>query len=210
MTVIPPISTNDGIPVELPSGATFLVLTDEEREYVAERVLRYETQLALENVSDQAQLDLMVQQELLTYRIGLWLALTKDYEGDDIDEVALRRSLAELSREIRAIKKALGVDKVSRDKAKGTDNVADYLENLRTRAMAFGVMRNAQLAKGIELSQELIALTTLYTNCSVEERVEMHVTEKDIISWIRTVFVPEFQAVDEGFRTQQQMWIREM
>jgi len=205
------LSADEGIPVGLPSGAPFLVMTEDERDYVAERVQRYTDQLHLENVSDLAQLDLMICLEMLCHRWTLWLSRQKDYWGEDVDEVALRRSLNDYSGEIRQIKKGLGVDKVTRDRTKGSESVSQYLDELARRALSFGYMREGMLDRGIELSQQLIALLTLHDNCTDVERQEMHVTESDIIDWLRTVFVPEFQEVDLHFRTHdQRMWIRQM
>src|ERR1041385_1784058 len=87
-----------GIPVELPSGAQFLVLNDDERVYVESRVNDYQSQLHLENVSDLAELDRVVGMELLCHRWASWLARTHDYWGEEIDEVALRRTLTDMSK----------------------------------------------------------------------------------------------------------------
>lgn len=203
------IAVDEGIPVLLPSGAEFLVMTDGEREYVETRVRRYDDQLHLNNVSDLAQLDLMIELELLTHRWSLWLSRQKDYWNDSIDEIGLRRSLNDFSTQIRQIKKDLGVDKVTRDKTRGEESVSVYLENLRARAKEFGIMREKQLAQALELSQQLISLVTLHDNCTDDERRDMHVTVADLMEWLHEVYIPEFQSVDAYFRAnQQRFWIR--
>lgn len=201
---------DDGIPVDLPSGAVFLVLTEEERNHVEARVGQYQTQFEFQNVSDLAGLDLIIEKELLAHRTALYLSRGKDYFGEAIDEVAQFRWLKELSAELRQLKKSLGMDKVSRDKAKGEGSIPEYLEKLRTRALTFGYMRNGQANKSIELSMELTARITLYVNCTPEERVEMKVTEKDIIEWIQHVYIPAFEAIDAEFREEQKTWVRDM
>lgn len=122
-----------------------------------------------------------------------------------------RRSLHDYSGEVRQLKKMLGIDKVARDKQKGEGSVSEYIENLRAQAKEFGIMRETQLDKGIELSQQLIALITLSDNCDEHEQRELHVTVPDVVDWIREVYIPEFQAVDEHFREHsQRTWIRAM
>ena len=119
----------------------------------------------------------------------------------------IRRCLNDYSKELRLLKKALGIDKTSRDKDKG-EQVATYIMNLGQRAKEFGVMRNQQAVKAITLFQELKALVTFHDNCTEEERRENHIQEKDVLEWIRTV-TPEFDEIDEQFRkTSQTYWIR--
>ncbi len=89
--------------------------------------------------------------------------------------------------------------------------VADYIENLRQRAKEFGVMRNDQAAKAIELFQELSAFITLHDNTDDVERKEQHCNQEDIIEWIREVAIPEFNEIDAKFReTSQKYWIQEI
>ena len=200
---------DEGIPVTLPSGAEFLVMTEDERAYITERATKYADQLHLTNVSDLAQLDLMIELELLSHRWAFWLSRQKDYWGDTIDEVGLRRSLNEFSTQIRQIKKDLGVDKVTRDRTKGEESVSVYLENLRLRAKEFGVMREAQLNRALELTMQLSSLVTLHDNCTAEEQAENHVTEADLVQWVREVFLTEFVEIDDHFRQhQQRFWVR--
>lgn len=201
----------DGLPVQLPSGATFVVLTQSEVDYVTERVGRYLADNHFVNVSDFQDVDRMLILEVLCFRWGLWISKQRDYFGDPVDEAALRRSLNDYSGELRQLKRTLGIDKLARDRQRGEDSVAVYLDNLRARAKEFGIMREGQLAKALELVAQLIALVTLHDQSDDIERREMHVTTEDVLDWIRTVFMPEFQAVDAHFRQHaQRFWIRSM
>lgn len=205
------LSADQGIPVLLPSGAEFLVMTEGERDYITERVLQYGEQLHLTNVSDLAQLDLMIELEMLCHRWAQWLSRQKDYWDDDIDENQLRRSLNDYSSEIRQLKKALGVDKVSRDKARGEESVAHFLQMLLIRAEEFGINRETMLDVALTLAMQLTSLVVLHDNCTIDEQREQHITDEDLIDWVRTVFIPEFHAVDDHFRVnQQRYWIRSM
>jgi hypothetical protein len=113
------------------------------------------------------------------------------------------------STELRQLKKQLGLDKATRDKEKGDDSIPNYLQNLLIRAREFGVMREKQLDKALELFQQLRALVTLYQNCDEVERRELNVTVDDLMEWMTTIAFPEFEAVDAYFREhQQRLWIR--
>jgi hypothetical protein len=205
------VVVEDGLPVTLPSGATFSVLTSDEVEYVKDRVTRYLADNHFVNVSDLQDVDRMVVMELLVHRWSLWLSRGKDYFDDEVDEKSFRRSLGEYSTEVRQLKKALGIDKVTRDKQKGDDSVPTYLTELNIRALEFGYMRNAQQAKSIELFMQLRSLVTLHDNSDDQERMEMHCSEEDIFEWMRVIAFPEFDAIDADFRKgHQAMWIRKM
>lgn len=205
------LAIEDGLPVRLPSGAEYKVLTQSEVNYVKKRVKDYTAAFKWDNTSDLQDVDRMIMFELLVYRLGLWVSRRRDYVGDPVDENQLRKSMNELSAELRQLKKALGIDRISRDKERGEDSVPQYLENLRQRAKEFGINRNMMMDKGIVLSQQLIALHTLYRNCDALERVEQRCRADDIMDWIATVYVPQFSAVDKKFREgAQRYWIQEM
>lgn len=199
-----------GIEVQGPSGATFEVIHIKERQYWDDVVSKYLTDYRFTNISDLQDLDRVVAMELMSYRYSQWAAAETDYWNNGVDTDSLSKSALELSKEIRQLKKGLGIDKSSRDKDSG-DSVAAYIDNLRLRAKEFGVVRNEQSVKSITLFQELVALMTLHNNCTEDERKENHVELTDILEWIETVAIPEFQSIDEEFRkTSQKYWIHEI
>lgn len=202
----------DGLPVQLPSGATFKVLTADEVAYVEDRARRYLEDNHFVNVSDFQDVDRMIILEVLCFRWGLFISNQRDYFGDVVDDTgSLRRALHDYSAELRQLKKMLGIDKNTRDKDKGEDSVSVYLENLRARAKEFGVTRERMFDKGMELFQQLRSLITLFDNCDEKERIEEHCTTEDIMDWIRTIAIPEFEEIDNHFRnTSQRSWIRSM
>lgn len=205
------VAADEGFDVTLPSGATFKVLTEGERDYVTERVRRYTTDNHFINVSDFQDVDRMIMLELFVQRWGLWLSFGKDYFLEPINEKDLAAQIATYSHEVRQLKKNLGVDKVARDRARGDDSWPKYHERLLQRAREFGYMRNRQFAMAIELFQQMSALITLYDNCDDIERRENHVTKDDVFDWLRTVAIPAFEAIDEEFiQNEQRMWIRQM
>lgn len=196
--------------VVAPSGATFQVMTDQEVAYFQERANRYLTENHFVNISDIQDVDRMLIMELMCWRWGLWLSQERDYFGESVDLDALQKSLSDYSKELRLIKKGLGIDKATRDKERG-ESVADYIENLRRRAKEFAVMREEQLTKALTLFNELSALVTLRRNCDAVERVEQNVEDHDILEWIETIAIPEFEAIDSYFREKQQrFWVTEL
>lgn len=200
-------SPEDLIEVTAPSGSPFSVMNDAEKRYFEKTAADYLRDNRFTNTSDLQDLDRVLIMETMCWRWGLWLSQEKDYWGGDLDLEVIRKSLNDYSKELRLLKKSLGIDKASRDKDKGED-VSSYIMELGHRAREFGVMRNEQAVKAITLFQELIALVTLHDNCTPEERKENHVQEKDIIQWVRTV-KEEFEEIDREFRrNKQQYWVR--
>lgn len=204
------VEVEGGISVSLPSGANFWVLTDSEKEYVEERVKLYMTHNHFVNVSDLQDIDRMVTSELLVYRWALWMSKQVDYYNQPIDEKQLAQQVNAYSTELRQLKRSLGIDKVSRDRQRGDDSVVAYLDNLGTRAKEFGVMRDRQSSKSIELFQQLKSLLTFYDNADEIERRENGVTAEEIFDWIRNIAIREFDSIDDEFRKSQKMWIRRM
>lgn len=202
------VGVEDGIPVVLPSGVTFRVLTRDEADYLKERVERYLKDNHFVNVSDFQDVDKMVTFELFVHRWSLWLSKGMDYYGEEIDSQRLAATVASYSTELRLLKKNLGIDKPARDRSRGDDSIPAYLDALRQRALEFGYHRNAQAAHVMEAFQRMASLLTYHDNCTEEERLEFSVTQDDVFA----VFRDEIEAwnqLDEEFRTNvQQYWVR--
>lgn len=205
------VISEEGLPVTLPSGAEFKVLTTEEVDYVHQRVQRYLEDNHFVNVADFADVDRVLEMELLIHRWNLWLSRGRDYFDEPVDEGKLLRAVETWSREVRQLKNQLGIDKATRDKEKGTDSWPVYWQNLLARGREFGIMREQQSSKAIELAMQLIALVTLHDNCDEVERAELHCTVDDLVEWVRDVFIPEMTAIDAYFRENvQRYWVAEM
>lgn len=203
------LNKEDGLKiVVLPSGAKFFV-HETEVSYFNERVKKYQSDNHFTNMSDLQDLDRLVMEELLVWRWGMWLSQKRDYWGEPVDENSWQKAVKDHSAEIRQLKKSLGLDKETRDKTKGEGSVDAYLNSLRARAKEFGVMRNEQASKAIELMMQVKALVTLYDNCDEQERAEQHITLEDFMEWLHTTAIPEFDIIDANFRaTSQTYWIR--
>jgi hypothetical protein len=195
-------------PVKMPSGSSFFCHATEV-QYFNDRCRKYQSDNHFTNISDLQDLDRLIISELLVWRWGVWVSQGKDYYGDSIDEVALARQIKDHSAEIRQLKRALGIDKETRDRQRGEDSVEAYIRALGARAREFGYMRDEQSGKSIELFQQLTALIDLHLNCDAQERREQGCTVEDIMKWIIEKAIPEFQQIDEHFRqTQQRMWVQ--
>jgi len=57
---------------------------------------------------------------------------------------------------------------------------------------------------------DLKTLIGLYDRSDDEERTHNRVQVVDIIDWIRTVAIPEFQELDDHFRENQKYWIKDL
>jgi hypothetical protein len=202
------LTADNGIAVTLPSGATFYVLTQDEADYLNERVRRYLSDNHFVNVSDFQDIDKMVTFEMLVHRWSLWLSRGQDYYGESIDEKSVAQQVNAYSGELRLLKKNLGMDKVARDRARGDDSVAVYLASLRERAGEFGVMRATQACKAIEAIQRLKGMLIYFDNCDDIERREHGVTMADVFEVVREE-ITEFDEIDSNFRANvQRYWIR--
>lgn len=208
------VHEDDLVEVKLPSGASFWVY-GREVSYFQERSQRYLQDNKLSNISDLASLDQILMVELLIWRYSVWLSLQKDYWGDPVDEPSLNKLIKDSSAELRQIKSSLGIDKVTRDRQKGDESFSAWFEKARERAKMFGIMRENQLAKALELFNELKAKIILCENTTDKEKAiltnEMPITRDQIYEWIRDSAIPEYDQIDEHFRThEQKFWIREM
>lgn len=202
------LEADAGIAVTLPSGATFWVVSQDEADYLNERVRRYLSDNHFVNVSDFQDIDKMVTFELFIHRWSLWLSRGMDYYGNGIDEKTLAQQVNAYSGELRLLKKNLAMDKVARDRARGDDSVAVYLSSLRERAGEFGVMRCDQANKAIECIQRLKGMLTYFDNSDESERKEHGVSMEDVFLVLREE-ITEFDQIDAAFRANiQRYWIR--
>lgn len=197
---------DEGIPVTLPSGSHFHVLTSSEASYVAEKIERYLEDNSFQNISDLQDIDRLITMELMYWRWSMWVSKQRDYWGNDVS-VVLGDRCREYSVEIRQLKKLLGVDKVARDRTQGDDSVAARWKKILERAKAFGYNRNNQAIKAIECMHRVAALITTYENMDEEEQIEFGFTVDEVIADIKET-VEDYRQIDEDFRFGvQQYWV---
>ncbi len=198
--------------VQLVSGESITVLTDrEQRWFVASRDA-YITQTKFTETTDLLDLDRLLFQELMVFRLSQYLAAGTDYDGFEIDDTLYRRNVREYSEQITRLKSSMGLTKAARDEAANDGDLSTWISNLKARAKIFGIHREKQLTRALVLMNELSAIVTAFDRSDAEERARLGFQdEKEIIEWIRDRMLPEFRELDEHFRlNQQRYWIREM
>lgn len=201
-------ANSGNIVVIAPSGASIVVMNQDEADYYNQVALRYQADNKFKNISDILELDRILTMELMCYRWSLWILAEKDYMGRKINPAEIQRSIELYSKEIRGIKKDLGIDKSTRDRDKG-ESIADYIQNLGIRAKEFGIYRDKQNVKAITLLMELRALVALYENSTKAERKQFGASLENLVEWIKEKG-EEFDEIDAHFRKNQKLWIREL
>lgn len=197
------------VEVEGASGARFKVMGQDEADWFTANMARYLDQYQFENIADMQDLDRLLALELLSYRGAVFLIRGSDYEGNMADEKAIRDHKEKIDREIRQIKEHMGMGRKNRLE-EDRQSASDYLRDLLSRAKEFGVHRDHQIAKAIDVMSEVKKLVGLHDRCDEEERIHLGVTPDQILGWLRDVAIPEYDLVDSKFRENQKLWIREI
>lgn len=191
------------------SDAEFEVLTREEKDVFETTLKKYTEDYKFENISDLQDLDRLVSLELLSYRYTWWLVKGKDYDDLQFAEKDVRDHKQKVDQEIRALKKSLGMDRKNRFESE-QQSVSEYLSSLLRRAKEFGIHRNNQVAKAIDIFEDLKTMIGLHDRTDEEERRHLGVDTDQILDWIRNTAIPEYDEIDNAFRKEQRYWIQEV
>jgi hypothetical protein len=204
------VQSDNGISVTLPSGSAYSVMTNHEADYLTDKIERYLSDNHFVNVSDMQDIDKMIVFELLIHRWTLWMSRGRDYYDEDINVKQYSDMASSYSTEVRQLKKALGVDKSTRDRTRGDDSIPAFWDNLLRRAREFGYSRNEQFNQVLVGFQRIKAMITFYDNADEIERKENRCDLEDVFEVIREE-IAKFDAIDEKFRFEKQAtWIRQM
>ncbi len=195
--------------VEGAAGTAYHLLNMEEGRWFELSLDRYTEQYHFENIADLQDLDRLLGLELLSYRYANWLLRESDYDGNPFDDKAVREHKDKVDKEIRGIKQHMGVGRKTRVESE-SQSVSDYLQDLLGRATEFGFHRDEQNAKILNLFMELKKLIGLHQRTDEEEQKELGVSLEDIYVWIVDVAIPEFDRLDDHFRVNQRMWIKDI
>lgn len=192
------------------NGQVLEVMGDVEAVFYRAQQKRYLEENKFTAHSDLADLDRLLFFELLVFRWTQWLSSGRDYDGylaPSVEE-QLRRNLKETAPLISTIKNDLGLTKSQRDK-EAAESVGAYLVELKRRAKEHGVRREKELTAALCLVKELFSLIGTYDRSNPLERSKIGLeSPEDILDWIRTHMKPEFDQVDEHFRTHsQKFWV---
>jgi hypothetical protein len=199
----------DHLEVHGASGTCFFVMGEEEKQWFESNMASYRAGYKFEDIADLQDLDRLLGLELLSYRYTAWLVKGSNYEGMGFIEKDIRSSKDSIDKEIRVLKSHMGMDRKHRMTAE-SESVADYLRNLKQRAYDFGVHRDNQIAVAIDLFNELKKMVGLHDRMDEEERRMLGVSQDEIFEWIRTTAIPRYDEIDDSFRKNQKLWIREV
>ncbi len=194
------------------SGETLVVQSEAERRWFETSRDTYVEQTKFTQTTDLRDLDRLLGLELSVFRMTQHLAAGHDYQGFEIDEVLVRRHVREYSEQITRVKGSMGLTKAARDEKTSGGDLSAYISDLKARAKIFGIHREQQLMKALVLINELKAIVGAFDRSDDEERVRLGFKdEKEIIEWVRTRLIPEYDQLDQHFRdNQQRYWIRSM
>lgn len=193
------------------SGVDFEVLTDEEKVFWNKALAKYVEQFKFENIADLQDLDRVLVGELLCHRWGSWLIREADYDGRNIDEIAdkLYKQKLDQERETRLLKEKMGLNRAKRQDSE-SQAVHEYLAALKRRAKEFGVHRDEQIAMAITLLHEIFTQVGMYFRTDEEEQHHLGITPLEIMTWINTECREQYTAIDDAFRKNQKLWIKEI
>jgi hypothetical protein len=195
--------------VTTPTGGAIEVMgTDEEARY-QQSLLKYTDGVVYTERSDFEDLERLLFYELMVYRWGRWMMSGREYDGTLItNQNDMRRMVQDYTDRIAKIKENLKLDRKSREGDTGMTFNERY-QRLAEHAGKFGIMRNKQSAKAIELMQQIFAIIRAFDRADEEERRKMEMpNEAAVLQLVRDV-MPDFDAVDAHFRANDQsMWIR--
>lgn len=200
--------------VKTVTGQEIELLHQREQKFYEEARDKYLSEFSFSVASDLRALDRLLLLETQMYRAQWYLAAGMDYDAVDLDpkdEVALQRNVKEMVNQISEIQKDLGLNKAHRDKEQN-ESVGAYLTQLKIRAKEHGVKREKELGRALELTHELFALCGAYQRANEHERKKMGLdTGDNIVEWVMTYMAPEFNQIDEHFRTHaQRFWVRQL
>jgi hypothetical protein len=191
--------------ITTPSGTTIYVLNKAEQTAYRAAMKRYQSEFEFTAVSDLEDLGNLLFQEVLILRYQTWLGIEADYAGTPLGPSQLeqyRRNLRDISLTVASLKNTLGI---SRSRRRGeSETVSDYLDRLRARAKAFGVMRDEQAVQAIVLMKEIQSqVRTFLRATTVKERKVIGLEdEAAVLQWLVDDAFPRFDKIDENFRRQ--------
>lgn len=196
------------------SGQQLSLQTKTEQTFYQQARDKYLAENQFTAASDMRALDRLLLMEVQVFRWQWQLAAGVNYELEFLeprDEAALQKALKETGPMISALQNDLGLTKNQREKDKH-DSVGAYLTQLKISAKAFGVMREKQLGKAIELTKELFNVAGAYKRSNDKERSKLGFeSAEDVVDWVLEVMKPQFDEVDEHFRqNDQRFWLRKL
>jgi hypothetical protein len=183
--------------VDLPQGGQLILKTQEEVDMWDRTAAAYIKEYKLSKTNDLILLGAILSQNLTMFRAQLRLngmVAEKDaagvptgrYKEEEVDAKTLGASqgaITKASEEIRALEKALGIDKKTRE-AGGAYNIADYITTLKKAGHEMGIHVSGRLKFFEETMMEARWKIRLLRNGDPEDRQHHNVSEDKIIDWL--------------------------
>lgn len=203
--------TRTGFSVTTLSGHPVILQTKAEQTYYNDARNNYLSENQYTVSTDQRDLDRLLLFEVQQFAAQTQMATGYSFSGEMLsgpEKADLRRLVKETTPLISQIQNDLGLTRAKRDAAK--ESVGGYIQNLQQRAKEFGVMREKQLGRALELMNQTLATAGAWKRSSPKEREKLGFdSPEDVIDYILEVVGPQFAEVDEHFRTHaQKFWIR--
>ena len=192
-----------------PTGGLAEVMGDAEEERYNAALTAYTSGVTFTDQSDLEDLERILFMELMCYRWGRWLMSGKEYDGTVVsNEGELRRWINDYATQITKIKESLKLDRKGREGDQATTFFERWTQ-LAQHAKDFGVMREEQLGKALEIMQGVYSIIGAFDRSDEEERrILGFPDEAAIVQYLRET-KPDFDAVDEHFRqNKQRFWVR--
>lgn len=184
--------------VDLPAGGRLHLQTPEEVDLWNKAMARYMDEYVFQKANDLTTLGSLLQQQIVLYRCqvaingmeaevdnkGVPTGRYKRVTIDGGDLAAYQKTLTEAAKEMRALEKALGIDKATRE-AGGQHTLENYLKVLKKAAHDRGVHVTDMVIEYQRVMKELGWKLRLLYNGDAQDRAYHGVSPKSVLDWLR-------------------------
>lgn len=213
----PAIPVRNKIEVTSVTGQKIQLLHRSEKDYYETAKAKYLSEYTFTQANDMRMVDRLLNLEVQCQRYQWYTLAGIDYDANLLtsrEEAEYRKAIKEISAQVTELQKELGVTKAEREKATQVDSAGTYITGLLQRAKEFGLMREQQLDKALELVNELFAMAGAYKRSNENERRKLGIENGDVIvDWVCDYMQPAYDEIDQYFRNReggQRYWIRDV
>lgn len=184
--------------VELPAGGYLHLQTPDEVDFWTASHERYAEEYTLSKQNDLIALGQLLQQQVILFRAqtaingmepelgsgGVPTGAYKRVELDAGEVAAWQKTMVQASQEMRALEKALGIDKATREQG-GAHTVDSYIKVLKRAAHQRAVHISKRTLEYERVVNELRVRLRLLYNGDEEDRKYHNITPKTILDWLK-------------------------
>lgn len=204
----------DDYQVELPAGGVLHLQTPDEVQFWNESMEKYREEYTFAKQNDLITLGLLLQQQVILFRLqtavngmepevdagGVPTGHYKRVEIDSAELAVIQKTIQSTSAEMRALEKALGIDKATREQG-GAHTVDSYIKALKRAGHTRGVHIAERTVAYERVINELRVRLRLLYNGDAEDRKYHNITPKTILDWLKEECEGLAQ-IDEEFNKQ--------